>query len=295
MIHTEIIGKSIQPEVGDTGNNIDPSPSTTEISVEKKSEPHTPSAKPSLDTIKSAEWIVVTEKSKKKASSPIVPIQEKRLSTITKSPNNKPKAKRNHKKAAKKSGSSPVIKNNNHQNKASGTPVSPNLAWSNIVKARDNEPEVLHQDDVPFLSDNDSVTGSVESPCLSHRDLFTSTTTDEAKLYSPFFSTAFDFGVLPPSQPPQKSNVQPISNINSRLDAYLNSQQQESYTPSHKQSLLYLLNAPEQVETTITPACFKYFDDMMMSNSLYKTHEHNKTFSLMNEKRDWESISHSVR
>lgn len=295
-----------------------------------------------MDHAKSQEWIVVPEgkknKKQQRASSvpsaaaaatttATIPAKEKQrrssIPTVSQPCKTKSKCK-NQKATSKSASSSPMINNNNNKVHNNSSIVSPTkLPWSNIVKSRENEPDTLNNnhDDVPFLSDNESSTGSIESPCLSHKDLFhqpTTTSTQvengESKYYSPFFSTGIDFGVLPTTSPSSSPSQQKLteqfmghSNIDNRLDEYLNSQQpywnssNKQYTPSqqqHKNSILNLLNQSDQFETTITPTAFKYFDDMMMSTSLYKTNDNvNKFSSLMDmNKRDWNSISsHYVR
>ncbi|KAG2193645.1 hypothetical protein INT47_011666 [Mucor saturninus] len=141
------------------------------------------------------------------------------------------------------------------------------------------------QDDVPFLSDNESMTESIQSSSSS----FSSSDLQNApKYYSPF-STGFD--LFPLSN--QKTLPQQPLATNGRLDEYLSSQQaqwtqkQQAYT--QRNSILNLLIQSDEVETTITPTCFKYFDDMMMSTSLYPTNDH-ASFPSIN-KRDWDSFS----
>lgn len=202
----------------------------------------------STDTSATEEWIVVTEKKKK----PVVPTKAKK----TKINNNKYKSRN----VTAKNG------NNNTLNKKAVSPV----------------PECFVKEehyDVPFLSDNESMTESIESDF------------HQPKYYSPF-STGFDFGVFPLFKPTKPQPQEPLT-INSRLDEYLSSQQaqwtnnKQQYT--QKNSILHLLIQSDQVETTITPTCFKYFDDMMMSTSLYPTNDH-VSFSSIN-KRDWDSFS----
>lgn len=199
------------------------------------------------------EWIVVTEKKKKPAA---VSTKAKKIKI-----NNKHKSRN----ITAKNGNSATP-----NKKAVSVPVP-----ACFVKEE--------HDDVPFLSDNESMTESIES------DFHPPT-----KYYSPF-STGFDLGVFPSSKETKARPQEPLA-INSRLDEYLSSQQaqwtsqkqqQRQYT--QKNSILNLLVQSDQVETTITPTCFKYFDDMMMSTSLYPISDHVPLSST--NKRDWDSFS----
>lgn len=181
------------------------------------------------------EWIVVTEKKKKAAKAKEIKIN-----------NNKHKSR------------NMTAKNGNRPNKRTVSSV----------------PFVKEQEDVPFLSDNESIT---ESSCSSDFH--------PTKYYSPF-STGFD--LFPISK--QKTLPQQPVPIHSRLDEYLSSQQAHYKQYTQKNSILNLLIQSDQVETIMTPTCFKYFDDMMMSTSLYPTNE-DVSFSSIINKRDWDSFS----
>ncbi|OBZ81393.1 hypothetical protein A0J61_10558, partial [Choanephora cucurbitarum] len=116
----------------------------------------------------------------------------------------------------------------------------------------------LSEPDLPCLSDNDSILTSSPSgsPALSSKQL------SHQKYYSPF-STGFDLSVTLQQRHQPKSN------------------------------LLDLLNPTDHVKTTITPTSFRYFDDMMMSTSLYKTHQEPELDPIMIKiKQDWNSISY---
>ncbi|GAA5805296.1 hypothetical protein HPULCUR_010811 [Helicostylum pulchrum] len=222
-----------------------------------------------------AEWIVVTEKKK-----------NARTVVKEKKPKTKPKNTNNNKQNK--------VKNNNNNNLKvvkpkqilqQTTPVSSGQpSWSNVVKSskREEDEELIIQDDLPSLSDNESTTGSIESPCLSYKDLtHHAPVVVEEKYYSPF-STGFDFGVLPSLR----------SKHHKSMDNYYPTRPYYTQPPT---SILNLLNQSDQVETTITPTSFKYFDDMMLSTSLYNTTTHDNTnhLSLMNSnKRVWDAINY---
>ncbi|CAO3653985.1 unnamed protein product [Mucor hiemalis] len=264
-----------------------------------------PKQKSTLDRTISTEWTVVREKKRHSTVVPPKPIitKDKRRNSTPTSKNSKSSCKRQNTKSP---AASPVSDNC----KITKTLNSNHLPWSDIVKSQ--EDESLDRDDVPHLSDSDSIAGSVESPCMPHIDLFHYPITaagagmveKENRYYSPFFSTAFDFGVLPPCQ--TQAQPQVISNhftVDNRLDEYLNSQQpycngNKQYTPTsvtrHQRSILDLLKQSQHVETTITPTSFSYFDDMMMSTSLYKSDQNVNKYPLLMSKRDWNSISHHI-
>lgn len=219
-----------------------------------------------------AEWIVVTEKKK-----------NARTVVKEKKPKTKPKKINNNKQnKAKNNNNLKVIKPK--QIVQLTTPVSSRQPWSNVVKSsKQEEDELIIQDDLPSLSDNESTTGSIESPCLSYKDLSHHHTpvVVEEKYYSPF-STGFDFGVLPSLR----------SKHHKSMHKYYPTR---SYYTQPNTSILNLLNQSDQVETTITPTSFKYFDDMMLSTSLYNTATHDNTnhLSLMNSnKRVWDAINY---
>ncbi|KAK4517780.1 glutamate--ammonia ligase [Mucor velutinosus] len=152
--------------------------------------------------------------------------------------------------------------------------------------------------DIPHLSDNDTDSqASVESPRLRSRDL--PCVQQQPSYYSPF-STGFDFGV--PSillESKDETKFYP-----GRLNEYLAPQAPHSripsvenissYTPpainSKAYNLLKLLNpSNDQIETTITPAAFKYFDEMLISNSLCKYQKEDEVF--LKNKRQWNSFA----
>lgn len=154
--------------------------------------------------------------------------------------------------------------------------------------------------DVPYLvSDNDTDSqASVESPRLPSRDL-PCVQQQQPSYYSPF-STGFDFGV---SSIPLKSKDETKFYPN-RLNEYLASQTSYSkipsvenisrYTPpainSRAYNLLKLLNpSNDLIETTITPTAFKYFDEMLISNSLCKYQKEDDVF--LKNKREWNSFA----
>ncbi|KAL9540963.1 hypothetical protein MBANPS3_009393 [Mucor bainieri] len=153
--------------------------------------------------------------------------------------------------------------------------------------------------EVPHLvSDNDSDSqASIESPRLRSRDL--PYDQQQPSYYSPF-STGFDFGVSSiPLESRDEAKFYPH-----RLNEYLASQAPyskipsveniSSYTPSAINSraynLLKLLNpSNDQVETTITPTAFKYFDEMLISNSLCTYQKEDDVF--LKNKREWDSFA----
>lgn len=273
-----------------------------------------PKQKITMDRTKSAEWTVVKEKKKHSTLvSPQPPLtKEKRRKSIpTRSTLKNSKSNSKRQNNANTSNTKPI----SDHCKTAKTTISNHVPWSNIVKSQEDDSESLDHDDVPHLSDSESTTGSVESPCMSHMDLFhypsaavrAERVQKENKYYSPFSSTVFDFGVLPTcqSQPQPRvigNEVTNPSSIDNRLDEYLNSQQSywngsKKYTPSnvtrHQRSILDLLQQSHHVETTITPTSFSYFDDMMMSTSLYKADQNANKYPLLMSinKRDWNSIS----
>lgn len=287
----------------------------------KQKHQHQPKQKINLDRTKSAEWTVVKEKKKHStlvSPQPLLNKEKRRKSTPTRST---PKNSKSNSKRQNNTNTTITSPISDHC-KTAKTSISNHVPWSNIVKSQDDDSESLGHDDVPHLSDSDSITGSVESPCMSHMDLYhfppaavgAGRIEKENKYYSPFSSTAFDFGVLPPcqSQPqpqPQRQviggEIKNLSSINNRLDEYLNSQQSywngnKQYTPAsvtrHQRSILDLLQQSHHVETTITPTSFSYFDDMMMSTSLYKADQNANKYPLLMSinKRDWNSISHNT-
>ncbi|RCH99404.1 hypothetical protein CU098_004427 [Rhizopus stolonifer] len=143
------------------------------------------------------------------------------------------------------------------------------VSWSSVASSKHEYKELKETGepndmDVPCLSDSDSIATSSPSgsPCLSSSHLLPPFEEEiQMKYYSPF-SSGFDFGAS--FQQPQQP---------------------------HKKSLLDLLNQTDHVKTTITANSFKYFDDMMMSTSLYKTNQEPKLDPLMIKiKRDWNSI-----
>ncbi|KAL7322964.1 hypothetical protein PS15p_210932 [Mucor circinelloides] len=149
--------------------------------------------------------------------------------------------------------------------------------------------------DVPHLvSDNDTDSqASVESPHLASRDL--PCIQQQPSYYSPF-STGFDFGVSSiPLESKDETKFYP-----SRLDEYLASQAPYSkipsvnniskYTPpavnSRAYNILKLLNpSNDQIETTITPTAFRYFDEMLISNSLCTYQKEDDVF--LKNKKEW--------
>ncbi|KAI8355560.1 hypothetical protein BD560DRAFT_426639 [Blakeslea trispora] len=155
-------------------------------------------------------------------------------------------------------------------------------SWSCV--AANAQPKLLEQDkpelsesDLPCLSDNDSITtsSSSSSPFFSSRHLPAphfeeeEIASERTRYYSPF-STGFDFGVT------LQQKHQPMLSKS-----------------THSKSLLELLNQTDHVKTTITPTSFRYFDDMMMSTSLYKTYQEPELDPTMIKiKQDWDSISY---
>lgn len=154
--------------------------------------------------------------------------------------------------------------------------------------------------DVPHLvSDNDTDSqASAESPRLRSRDL--PCVQQQPSYYSPF-STGFDFGVSSiPLESKDETKFYP-----DRLNEYLASQAPyskipsveniSSYTPpainsSRAYNLLKLLNpSNDQIETTITPTAFKYFDEMLISNSLCTYQKEDDVF--LKNKREWNSFA----
>ncbi|KAG2228726.1 hypothetical protein INT48_009458 [Thamnidium elegans] len=226
-----------------------------------------------------ADWIVVTEKKK-----------NARTVVKEKKPKTKPKKTNNNKQNKANNNNIKVIKPKAIIQQTT-TPVLSSQPWSNVVKCsnRQEEEELIIQDDLPSLSDNESTTGSIESPCLSYKDLSHDTSVVvEEKYYSPF-STGFDFGVLPSLRSKHDKSMDKYYLPATRTQSYYTQQQN---TP-HKTSILNLLNQSDQVETTITPTSFKYFDDMMMSTSLYHTTDDTNHLSLMNSnKRVWDAINY---
>jgi hypothetical protein len=280
-----------------------------------------------MDTI-SDEWTVVTAENKKKknktkdAKSLAPPFsttnaspKDTNYSTATSFLGKKTK-KNNHNNMQKSNEDKERSQSGNSERRAparlENKLVSSNLPWSVIVKKEGTQAE--NHDDVPFLSDNESNADSIESPCLSHKDLLYPYQDEEVmvigaeKYYLPF-SSGFDFGAYhelqynPPVQH-QRIPVNQHSSINDLLDECLITQQGHFYripkkqryitNNSHQGSILNLLTQSDQTETTITPSCFKHFDDMMMSTSLYHIREeeckHDKKYPLYN-KREWDSIS----
>jgi hypothetical protein len=181
------------------------------------------------------DWIVVKE-NKKNRRSPAVVTAPKPV------PN-----KQTTKTATKKT---PMMKTAKKKTPKTTT-TTEKKAWSDIV-SQDMQ-TVNSSEDVPCLSDSESIAGSIESPSLSTRGLIHE---EEPTYYSPF-STGFDLGAIVEKSRP------------GRLDKYLLSQRWNKPS-NHTSSLLNLLNQTDQVETSITANSFQYFDEMMMSNSLYK-------------------------
>jgi hypothetical protein len=147
-----------------------------------------------------------------------------------------------------------------------------------------NSSEDENQPDIPFLSDNES-SGS-ESPCSVHNSLPPPLLRDERSYYSPF-STGFDFGVCTVSLSPVHYNEeQKWSNATRHQHQWESGFLRPLYhTSQHKTSLLHLLNQSDKVETTITSESFRYFDDMVMSNTLYSPPSLQKS----RVPRDWDS------
>lgn len=161
--------------------------------------------------------------------------------------------------------------------------------------------------DVPFLlSDNDTDSqASIESPCLSTRELPSVQQQQQQQqqlqqsYYSPF-STGFDFGVSSLTTPTASKDETKF--YPSRLDDYLASQAPynsvpsveniSNYTPSNSRAynILRLLDpSNDHIKTTITPTAFKYFDDMLISNSLYTYQKEDDLF--LKNKREWNSFA----
>lgn len=156
--------------------------------------------------------------------------------------------------------------------------------------------------DMPFLvSDNDTDSqASIESPCLSTRELPSVQQQQRQKSYYSPFSTGFDFGVSSLTTPIVSRDETKF--YPSRLDDYLTSQTPynnvpsvesiSNYTPSNSRAydILRLLNpSNDHIKTTITPTAFKYFDDMLISNSLYKYQKEDDLF--LKNKREWNSFA----
>ena len=155
--------------------------------------------------------------------------------------------------------------------------------------------------DVPFLvNDNDADSqASIESPCLSTRELPSVQQQQRPKSYYSPFSTGFDFGVFSLTTPTASKDDTKF--YPSRLDDYLASQAPynnvpsveniSNYTPSNSRAynILKLLNpSNDYIKTTITPTAFKYFDDMLISNSLYEYQKEDDLF--LKNKREWNSF-----
>ncbi|GAN03628.1 hypothetical protein MAM1_0044c03083 [Mucor ambiguus] len=149
-----------------------------------------------------------------------------------------------------------------------------------------------------LVSDNDTDSqASIESPRFHSRDL--PCIQQQPSYYSPF-STGFDFGVSSiPLESKGETKFYP-----DRLNEYFASQAPYSkipsvenisnYTPpainSRAYNLLKLLNpSNDQIETTITPTAFKYFDEMLISNSLCNYQKEDAVF--LKNKREWNSFS----
>ncbi|KAI9351899.1 hypothetical protein BD770DRAFT_445649 [Pilaira anomala] len=243
------------------------------------------------------EWIVVTEKKKNTvaaaatAAAVTMATAARPLITTKSIPNQnkrKPKTTNNRQKKKLNNNKQNKVTNNNKVSSTTSIQTTPAVSsssfprqqqsstWSSIVKQQED-------DDLPSLSDTESCsTTSIESPSLSYKDL--PVIVQPEKYYSPF-STGFDFdGLLLRS-----NNHPPHPHHELKQQHYTQQQQQQ-----HKTSILNLLNQTDQVETTITPSCFKYFDEMMMSTSLYPTmkDDHHLLSSFNSNKRAWDAATH---
>ncbi|KAI8882096.1 hypothetical protein K501DRAFT_334278 [Backusella circina FSU 941] len=159
-------------------------------------------------------------------------------------------------------------------------------SFQETLESVSNSGEDENQPDVPFLSDNES-SGS-ESPCSTHNSLPSPLLQDEPSYYSPF-STGFDFGVctVTPSPPLYNEEVEAWNNTTRHQHQWESGFLRPLYhTSQHKTSLLHLLNQSDKVETTITSESFRYFDDMVMSNTLYSSPPRQKS----HVPRDWDSV-----
>jgi hypothetical protein len=259
-----------------------------------------------VDTKAVDDWIVVKENKKnKRSSSPVIatsitpklfPKQQQQQRLHSNKATLSGKKTTANIKTAKKS----VPKANTHTNTQTCTSLekknaSHHQAWSNIV-SQDIQ-TIKYQDiseDVPCLSDSESIAGSIESPCLSTRGLIHEEEDDKPNYYSPF-STGFDFGVSVPIVVEKSRSYTP-----GRLDKCLLSQRwthsvENKTCSNHTKSILNLLNQADQVETSITHNSFRYFDEMMMSNSLYKYKSTvaEQDDEWMRNRQNWNSIASS--
>ncbi|CEP12369.1 hypothetical protein [Parasitella parasitica] len=112
--------------------------------------------------------------------------------------------------------------------------------------------------------------------------------------YSPF-STGFDFSIPTLTMLPHNGG----ENYPSRLDEHLKCNDISSideistFYPSSNiraSEILKLLSpSNDQVKTIITPTAFKYFDEMLISNSLYKNRKEDDLF--LKNKKEWDNFA----
>lgn len=252
------------------------------------------------------DWIVVRESKKSKRPSSIATTPKSLPKKQQRVRSNKGASAGKKTTANIKTTKKSVPKTNTH----TPTPTSTSLekknashhAWSNIVsqdiqtiKQQDISEE---HDSVPCLSDSESIAGSIESPCLSSRGLVHEEEDDKPNYYSPF-STGFDFGVSVPIVVEKSRSYTPVrldkSLLYQRWTHPVNNTSKKS--SNHTTSILNLLNQADQVETSITADSFRYFDEMMMSNSLYKSYRSTTTAEQddewMRNRQNWNSIASS--
>lgn len=213
---------------------------------------------------------------------------EKRDATVSTNKSNSSqqfKSKRRHSK--RNSANKNTKSNRNNNNK------KPQLALKNIItpanlhadtnNEKEQQTEVDHaldDMDAPGLSDSESTTteSTIYSPQLSTMSLPKDENQDN---YYSLFSTGFDFGVSPIMPSIQEHKFyQPIK-YNTGLSFQNSTPSVANIQPSssnkktvYRRSLLDMLDQDQHAQTTITPTAFSYFDDMMMSTSLFKEHNH---------------------
>ncbi|KAI9487078.1 MAG: hypothetical protein EXX96DRAFT_64719 [Benjaminiella poitrasii] len=236
------------------------------------------------------------KKNKKTAASlhlaTVPPTTTNKPNKSDKRPHSKPKQKRgNQQKATSKIKKPLQIKTSNIK------PETATYCWTKTTEDSGSE-EVPVVDDIPYLSDNESLADSVQSsPCLDSRAL---PSDNRLNYYSPF-STGFDLDVFSSPSPIYKAEHRPSMST----EAYSTLLSEKiispyfapsvdripSYTPKKQPSLLELLDPADHVETTITPASFSYFDEMMMSTSLYRFNHHPSDKDQQILYKSWDSIS----
>ncbi|KAI8994864.1 hypothetical protein BDB01DRAFT_214772 [Pilobolus umbonatus] len=259
-------------ESTDTGINQPPNPSipnSSHLDGQNHNKKHE-EIKESVDN----EWTVVPSTKRNKAMT-----QPQTKTTVLTAAKKEEHLKRRDRKSQERVQKKHTqgVHYNNHQSNTinSSNDISQDNKHQPSITINGSDTNTADNMELPCLSDNDSSTESIDMPVFNHTLAPSTSSSTESSLstpspakvinyYSPF-STGFDLEILP------RYHDSDLEKRHRNLSSQL-TQRPTSYTP-HKISMLNLLNQPDSVKTSITSKTFSYFDDTMLSHSLYHDEE----------------------